>query len=67
MTTAKEFIQSIKAHRGPIYATVNALDDQFAIQIVKSDLIAQISAFDPEYASPFVLVGNHISQPDNSL
>jgi len=39
----KALIAALRAHTGPVFVAVNSAHDQFFIQAVKGDLIAQIS------------------------
>jgi len=52
---ASKLIQTIKAHRGPIFVEVCNFNDCFWIQVVKSDLLAQLSPFEADAETGFEL------------
>jgi hypothetical protein len=51
----RELLQKIRSHKGPLYVEINNHDDNFWVQVVKSDLLFVLSRLDAESESGFVL------------
>lgn len=52
---AKQLLQAIKAHKGPLLVEICNFDDVFWIQAVKSDLLAQLDCFKATDETGFIL------------
>lgn len=65
---ANQLFKQIKAQRGPILVEISNFDDTFYIQVVKADLITQLSArFGADDETGFIIDSNgFVSKDENA-